>query len=366
MRPIRSAGRSMPAGSVGRRRRGGRRAGEASGLSRLAADERDPVGASTRRHGRGPAGRRSTTGSATITLGHRRQRHDRRRRRHPAGPRRGDRRRTARRPRRARPAPRRGRPAHRLRRDEPAPRPDAAPPRPTGHRRARRPPEVADLDAAPRPLRRPARARRRGRDERDTPGAGAAGGTAFGLLSIGDQFRSLRLVPGVDVVMDETGLRDKLAGADLVITGEGRDRRPDRVRQDRAGRRPARPPAGVACIAVGGGVDEAGEAVSAARAPASSRSGAPVSIEAAMAAGTPPVARAAPAWPVAAADPGARPGRHEPVRSGAMFGGLPTSAWRSLTVGLRFVTSAGTSARLPSAPPGQRVEVLRRVLVPIF
>src|SRR4029079_11388176 len=47
-----------------------------------------------------------------------------------------------------------------------------------------------------------------GRDERETPGAGAAGGTAFGLLSIGDRFRSIHLVPGVEVVMEETHLRE--------------------------------------------------------------------------------------------------------------------------------------------------------------
>ncbi|HET7181728.1 MAG TPA: glycerate kinase, partial [Candidatus Limnocylindrales bacterium] len=61
-----------------------------------------------------------------------------------------------------------------------------------------------------------------GRDERLTPGAGAAGGTAFGLLSIANRFRSVTLVPGVEVVMEETGLERKLAGADLVLTGEGR------------------------------------------------------------------------------------------------------------------------------------------------
>src|SRR5687767_8241564 len=61
-----------------------------------------------------------------------------------------------------------------------------------------------------------------GRDERTTPGSGAAGGTAFGLLSVADRFRSVRLVPGVEVVMEETGLGEKLTGADLVITGEGR------------------------------------------------------------------------------------------------------------------------------------------------
>src|SRR4029079_14391036 len=35
-----------------------------------------------------------------------------------------------------------------------------------------------------------------GRRERDTPGAGAAGGTGFGLLCLTDRFRSLALRPG--------------------------------------------------------------------------------------------------------------------------------------------------------------------------
>ncbi len=47
-------------------------------------------------------------------------------------------------------------------------------------------------------------------------GAGAAGGLAGGLAALGG-----RLVPGFDLVADRVDLHDKLAGADLVITGEG-------------------------------------------------------------------------------------------------------------------------------------------------
>lgn len=50
-----------------------------------------------------------------------------------------------------------------------------------------------------------------------TPGAGAAGGIAFGLLTATDA----RLVPGFDLVEDWLGIEAKLADADLVITGEG-------------------------------------------------------------------------------------------------------------------------------------------------
>jgi glycerate kinase len=52
----------------------------------------------------------------------------------------------------------------------------------------------------------------------DVPGMGAAGGTAYGLVSLlGASVR-----PGADVVAQSTGLYDAIAGADVVITGEGR------------------------------------------------------------------------------------------------------------------------------------------------
>ena len=50
----------------------------------------------------------------------------------------------------------------------------------------------------------------------DLPGAGAAGGTAAGALAVG-----ARLVPGAGLVCDLVGLSEALAGADLVVTGEG-------------------------------------------------------------------------------------------------------------------------------------------------
>jgi glycerate 2-kinase len=56
-----------------------------------------------------------------------------------------------------------------------------------------------------------------GIDLRSEPGAGAAGGLGFGLMA----FCGGRLRPGVEVVMDAVGLRQRMAAADLVITGEG-------------------------------------------------------------------------------------------------------------------------------------------------
>lgn len=54
--------------------------------------------------------------------------------------------------------------------------------------------------------------------ERTTPGAGAAGGTAFGLLSCWPG----RMVPGSRAVAEAAGLAEGLAAADVAITGEGR------------------------------------------------------------------------------------------------------------------------------------------------
>jgi len=50
----------------------------------------------------------------------------------------------------------------------------------------------------------------------DLPGSGAAGGLAGGLAAIG-----ARLLPGFDLVADRVGLDERLAQADLVVTGEG-------------------------------------------------------------------------------------------------------------------------------------------------
>lgn len=52
----------------------------------------------------------------------------------------------------------------------------------------------------------------------DLPGAGAAGGLAGGLVA----FLGARIASGLDVVATATGLSERIAGTDLVITGEGR------------------------------------------------------------------------------------------------------------------------------------------------
>ncbi len=57
-----------------------------------------------------------------------------------------------------------------------------------------------------------------GRNVRDVPGAGAAGGLGAGLLA----FLDARLRSGAELVLDATKFASRIAGADLVITGEGR------------------------------------------------------------------------------------------------------------------------------------------------
>lgn len=61
-------------------------------------------------------------------------------------------------------------------------------------------------------------ARDLGVDPRDEPGAGAAGGLGFGLMA----FCGATLTSGFDLVAEQIGLEERIANADLVITGEGR------------------------------------------------------------------------------------------------------------------------------------------------
>jgi glycerate kinase len=51
----------------------------------------------------------------------------------------------------------------------------------------------------------------------DNPGAGAAGGIAFGLMAA----LGARLVPGAELTADWLDFDARLAAADLVLTGEG-------------------------------------------------------------------------------------------------------------------------------------------------
>jgi len=57
-----------------------------------------------------------------------------------------------------------------------------------------------------------------GRDYRDYPGAGAAGGIGFALKS----FLGADIIPGFDFIAGLSGMQEKIKSADIVITTEGR------------------------------------------------------------------------------------------------------------------------------------------------
>lgn len=82
-----------------------------------------------------------------------------------------------------------------------------------GPQKGATPERVVDLDRGLRHL-----AERVGGTFADEPGAGAAGGLAFGARA----FMNAQLVPGAETMMAVSGLTTSLDGADWVITGEGR------------------------------------------------------------------------------------------------------------------------------------------------
>ena len=127
---------------------------------------------------------------------------------------------------------------------------------------------------------------------RDAPGAGAAGGVGFALLTIAGRFRSFALRPGVELVMEATDFAARLAEADLVITGEGRIDAQTGFGKTALGVARRAAEGGVACVAVGGGVELEGiaalAAVGAVAVPVVEH---PQTVEAAMMAGVTPVER---------------------------------------------------------------------------
>ena len=131
---------------------------------------------------------------------------------------------------------------------------------------------------------------RMGRRERDTPGAGAAGGVGFALLAIQDVFRSFALRPGVDLVMEATDFDTRLGRADLVITGEGRIDAQTAYGKTALGVARRAQAARVRCIGVGGSVEQGGiAALASVGATAVPVWKSPVPLEVALAAGTAPL-----------------------------------------------------------------------------
>src|ERR1035437_3578229 len=96
---------------------------------------------------------------------------------------------------------------------------------------------------------------------RDRAGAGAAGGTGFALMCLTPRLRSFELIPGVALVMQETGFDEHLADADLVITGEGRVDAQTAFGKTAFGVARRAAAASVPCLAIGGTVTPEGAAV---------------------------------------------------------------------------------------------------------
>jgi glycerate 2-kinase len=126
-----------------------------------------------------------------------------------------------------------------------------------------------------------------GRRERDTPGAGAAGGLGFALLSIQDRLGSLEVTPGVDLVAEAVGLGALLRDADLVITGEGCVDWQSAFGKTAFGVAGRAKSAGIPCMVIGGTVtDEGREALAGVGAVAVPVTDPPVPVSEAMAAGS--------------------------------------------------------------------------------
>jgi glycerate kinase len=91
-----------------------------------------------------------------------------------------------------------------------------------------------------------------GKDVRDTPGAGAAGGLGAGAMA----FLDAVLQPGAELVLDLLNFDDALKGADLVITAEGRlDGQTAFGKAPAAVARHARA-AGIPCIVIAGSLGD--------------------------------------------------------------------------------------------------------------
>ncbi len=119
-----------------------------------------------------------------------------------------------------------------------------------GPQKGATPQMVAELDAGLRSFARRLRDDL-GADLADLPGAGAAGGLGAGLVA----FCGATLERGVRIVSEAVGLRDKLRGADLCLTGEGRLDRQTAFGKTPSGVAQVAGELGVPVIAVGGAVD---------------------------------------------------------------------------------------------------------------
>ncbi|NSW55402.1 MAG: glycerate kinase [Armatimonadetes bacterium] len=84
----------------------------------------------------------------------------------------------------------------------------------------------------------------------EVPGAGAAGGLGAGLMA----FCGAKLESGVKIVVEAVGLREKMAGSELVITGEGRIDFQTAFGKTPSGVADVAKDLGIPVVAIGGGV----------------------------------------------------------------------------------------------------------------
>jgi glycerate 2-kinase len=116
-----------------------------------------------------------------------------------------------------------------------------------GPQKGATPEQVRELDAALLEL-----ARRNGKlQQARLPGAGAAGGLGFAMAA----FFGAALQSGIEIVMNAVHLRDRLAGADLCFTGEGRLDRSSLSGKVADGVARACRAMGVPCIALAGSIE---------------------------------------------------------------------------------------------------------------
>ena len=94
-------------------------------------------------------------------------------------------------------------------------------------------------------------------DVASLPGSGAAGGLGAGLVA----FLGAKLRLGVDMVVDAVGLAEKMKGADLVITGEGRMDRQSAFGKTPIGVAQTAKKLDIPVVAVVGAIGEGAEAV---------------------------------------------------------------------------------------------------------
>ncbi|HEY7088269.1 MAG TPA: glycerate kinase [Tepidisphaeraceae bacterium] len=90
-------------------------------------------------------------------------------------------------------------------------------------------------------------------DLADKPGAGAAGGLGFGMMA----FFNATLRPGIQIMIDALRLRERLKGADLCITGEGKLDSQSLAGKTSIGVAQLCKEMNIPCIALAGAVDSA-------------------------------------------------------------------------------------------------------------